>query len=194
MSETYTQGGQEKAGGVIIAVVSFLAAVLVIAGLLYAAGTGERHKAALAAAGCEPNLSPSGLQCTTVQMLTSDYMRITTPASQQLKTDLAAYTANEWRHLGAAKAALRAEAAAENALDLSLARFPFPPAVAPMAKALLLANRARAILTADQAGSSSFFQLRSFDVRVKIASTAVRADLRSVGKALDARPTATQEP
>ena len=64
MSETYARGGyaaeETTAGGVILMAISFLAAVLVLAGLVYAAGTGERHKAALAAAGCEPNLSPSG--------------------------------------------------------------------------------------------------------------------------------------
>ena len=49
-----------------------------IAGLAYAAGTGGRHKAALAFAQCEPNLSPSGLQCTTVQMLTRQYTAIMT--------------------------------------------------------------------------------------------------------------------
>jgi len=51
-SETYGIGGQEQTsvGGVILGAISFLAAVLVIAGLIYATGTGERHQAALAAA------------------------------------------------------------------------------------------------------------------------------------------------
>jgi hypothetical protein len=78
MSETSTSGGEQgtAAGRIMLMAISFLAAVLVIAGLLYATGTDERHKAALAAAECEPNLSPSGLQCTTVQMLNSQYMAI----------------------------------------------------------------------------------------------------------------------
>ncbi len=195
MSETYARGGQEQtADGLIVVVISFLAAVLVIAGLVYATGTSERHKAALAAAGCEPNLSPSGLQCTTAHMLDSRYMTIATPTIRQLNTDMAAYTANERQHLAAAKAALTAEVTVENAFDTSLARFPFPPAIAPIAKALIQANRARAKLTAEQARSSSLSQLRSFNDRVKVAGAAVRTELTLIRKALDARPAASQEP
>src|ERR1700691_5950720 len=97
MSETYGIGGQEQTsvGGVILGAISFLAAVLVIAGLIYAMGTGERHQAALAAAGCEPNLSPSGLQCTTAQMLAGQFQAMATPAVQQLATDASACTAHE---------------------------------------------------------------------------------------------------
>ncbi len=196
MSEAYSSGAwqQVRTGGVILAVVSVLAAVLVIAGLGYAFGTGQRHAAALAAAGCEPNLSPSGLQCTTVRMLTRDYTRLTSPALQQLKTDAAAYTANQWRHFGAAKAALRAEATAANAFAASLARFPFPPAAAPLARALIRAIQVRSVLTILQLRSTSLVQLRSFNIRVGIAGAAVRADLQRVSKALETRPTATQEP
>jgi hypothetical protein len=195
-SESYARGGQEQttAGSVILAVVSFLAAVLLIAGLIYATGTSERHKAALAAAGCEPNLSPSGLQCTTVWMLERQYMTMTTLAIQQLNTDVAAYTANEGHHLAAAEAALTAEVTSENALDTSLARFPFPPAVAPTVKALIQADQARAKLTAEQARSSSLTQVRSFNDRVKVASAAVQTEMKLVRKALYTRPTANQEP
>ena len=57
MSATYARNDQEeRAGRVILVVTSLLAALLVIAGLIYARGTGERHQAALAAAGCEPSL------------------------------------------------------------------------------------------------------------------------------------------
>jgi hypothetical protein len=178
----------------IVRAISFLAAVLVIAGLIYAAGTGGRHKATLAAAGCEPNLSPSGLACTTVPMLVSQYVTMTTPAFQQLNTDAAAYTASEWHHLAAAEAALTAEVTSENALDTSLARFPFPPVTAPTAKALIQADHVLATLTAEQARSSSLAQLRSFNNRVQEATTAVQAELRLIRKALATRPTASQEP
>ena len=45
MSEAYAGSGREQmtAGGVIIAVSSVLAALLVIAGLCYASGTGQGH-------------------------------------------------------------------------------------------------------------------------------------------------------
>jgi hypothetical protein len=196
MSETYASGSQEQtaAGGLMILVASFLAAVLVIAGLVYAAGTGARHQAALAAAGCEPNLSHSGLQCTTVWMLERRYLAITTPATQLLNADVAAYTASERHSLAAAKAALAAELTSANAFGESLARFPFPPAIAPQAKALSQAIRARVTLTAEQARSSSLAQLRSFNSRVQIASAAVRTEMKLVRMALDTRPTADQEP
>jgi len=196
MSETYVRRGREQttAGGFIVVAISALAAVLVIAGLIYAAGTSERHKQVLAAAGCEPNLSPSGLPCTTVQMLTSRYIKISAPVTEQLNTDMAAYTANEWHRLGAAKAALTAEVTIENSFETSLARFPFPPAVAPLAKALIQADQASAKLTAEQARSSSLTQLRSFNGRAKAASAAVRTDMKLMRKALETRPTASQEP
>jgi len=192
MSEAYARDGQAQttAGGVILVVSSILAALLVAAGLLYASGTGARHKAALAAASCEPNLSPSGLQCTTAQMLASQYMAIMTPASQQLNTDLAAYTASESRNLAGAEAALTAEVTSEHAFDTSLAAITFPPAIAPIAKALVQANQARAELTAEQARSSSLTQLRSFNRRVQVAGAAVQTEMTLIGKALDSPPQA----
>ena len=150
MSEISAGGGERDttAGRVILMAISFLAAVLVLAGLCYATGTSGRHKAALAAAECEPNLSPSGLHCTTVQMLISQYMAIVTPAVLQLNTDEAAYTADERHNLAAAEVALTAEVASERALDTKLTGFPFPPGVAAIAKALIQANQARARVTA----------------------------------------------
>jgi hypothetical protein len=185
---------QAMAGGVIVVLVSLLSAVLVIAGLMYATGTSERHKAALAAAECEPNLSPSGLQCTTAAMLTRRYLAIAAPAVQQLKTGMAAYAASQGRARAAAEAALSAEVAVENAFDTSLARFPFPPAVAPIAKALIQADRARAALTAQQARAPSLTRMRSFNHRVTAADVAVRTEMKLTLKALESRPTASQEP
>jgi len=181
---------QTTAGRVILAASSCLAAVLVIAGLLYAAGTGQRHQAALAAAGCEPGLSPSGLPCTTAQMLASQYTAIMTPASQQLDADMAAYTASERHHLAAAEAALTAEVTAENTFDASLAGIEFPPAIAPMARALIRADQARAKLIAEQARSSSLARLRSFNHRVQAASAAVQAQMTLILKAIDTPPQA----
>jgi hypothetical protein len=192
----HATGGRVQAivGGVIVVLVSLLSAVMVIAGLIYATGTSERHKAALAAAGCEPNLSPSGLQCTTAEMLTRRYLAIAAPAVQQLKTGMAAYAASEGRALAAAEAALSAEVAVENAFDTSLARFPFPPAIAPIAKALIQADRARAALTARQARAPSLKRMRSFNHRVTAADVAVRTEMKLTLKALESPPTASQEP
>jgi hypothetical protein len=193
MTETHARGRQEQttAGAVILMVSSCLAAALVIAGLVYAAGTGGRHHAALAAAGCEPGLSPSGLQCTTAQVLTSQYLAILTPASQQINADQAAYTAGERDDLAAAEAALTAEAAAEHAFDASLADIDFPPAVTPVANALIQADQALARLVAEQARSFSLTQLRSFNHRVQVAGAAVQAERELILKALDSPPQAS---
>jgi hypothetical protein len=187
MSETYGVGGQEQTsvGGVILGAISFLAAFLVIAGLVYAMGTGERHQAALAAAGCEPNLSPSGLQCTTAQMLAGQYMAIMTPVSQQLNADVAAYTANERSNLAAAEAVLAAEVTSVNGFDASLAGIAFPPAIAPIASALIQADQALARLIGEQARSSSLSKLRSFNQRVRVARAAVQTEMKLIREALD---------
>jgi hypothetical protein len=192
MSETYARGGQGQttAGGVIVMASSCLAALLVIAGLIYATGSSERNKAALAAASCEPNLSPSGLQCTTAQMLASHYMAIVDPVSQQLNTDATAYTANEGHNLAAAEAALTAAVTSEHAFDTSLAGITFPPTIAPIARALIRADQTRAKLTAEQARSSSLTQLRSLNRQVQVATAAVQTEMQLIRRALDSPPPA----
>lgn len=214
-SATYASSDQEEtAGRVILMVTSLLAALLVVAGLSYARGTGERHQAALAAAGCEPSLFISGLPCTTEQMMASQYEAIVTPATQQLNTEMAAYAVDERRDLGAAEADLSAEVAMEQALDKSLAAATFTPQnratadaliqsatssatpvplaaaiftpqATAIADALIQANQARAELTAEQARSSSLTKLRSFNQRVQVASVAVQTEMTLIGKALD---------
>ena len=192
----YARGGQKstRAGGVIVAAVALLSTFLVIWGLYYATGTGARHKVALAAAGCEPNLLSVNVGCTTVWMLERQWTKLTTSDLQQLNTDVADYTANERHNLAAAEAALRAEVTSANAFDTGLAQFPFPPFVAPRAMALIQAIHARVKLTAEQARSSSLPQLRSFNDRVNRAGVAVQTEMTLVRKALYTRPTANQEP
>jgi hypothetical protein len=186
MSETYARGGRENtgAGGFIIVAASLLAALLVLAGLIYAAGTPARHRAALAQAGCEPSLSPAGVQCTTGQMLTKQYLAVMIPARQQLTADIAAYRTNQRRDLAAAQSALMAEVTSEHAFDTSLAHITLPPAIAAIARALIRANEARATLTAKQAGSTSFTQLRSFNRRVDVATAAVQKEMKLIRAAL----------
>jgi hypothetical protein len=187
MSETYAPGTRDDTavGKVILIVAAALSALLVIAGLIYATGSGQRNQAGLVAADCEPGLSPSGLQCTTVQMLTSQYMAAVTPAGQQLNVDVAAYTANESRDLAAAEAALTAEVAAEHAFDANLAAMQFPPAVTPMVQNLMQADQARASMTAEQARSSSLGKLRSFNARVKAMNAPVSKEMKLVLAAIE---------
>jgi hypothetical protein len=229
MSENYdlldetSAGGEERttAGGVILVFVSFLAAVLVIAGLVYATGTNARTRAELAVNDCEPTLYLSAMPCITQQMLISQYEAIVTPASRQLDAYMATYRANETDNLGAAEAALRAEVTTERTLDNGLAGMMFTPpnqarAVSllttstsqgvgspialfspqetVMADALVHTNQALLKLTAEQAQSSSLTQLRSFNSRVDALSATVRKDLTLIRKALAVRPTASQEP
>jgi hypothetical protein len=187
-SETYTEGGRRQltAGGIMITISSCLSALLLIAAIIYALGTGGREQAALAAAGCEPTLTPPMQPCTTQPILASQYLAVITPATQQLNTDAAAYAASEADHLAVAEAALKAEVTSERALDSSLTAFAFPPAIAPLARALIRANQARAALTAEQAASSSLTRLRSFDHRVQLADAAVQNEMKLVGAAVDA--------
>ena len=187
-SETHAEGSgrHPTSGGIMIMASSCLSALLLIAAIIYALGTSGREQAALAAAGCEPTLTPPMQQCTTQPILASQYLAVITPATQQLNTDAAAYAASEGDHLAVAEAALKAEVTSERALDASLTAFAFPPAIAPLARALINANQARATLTAEQARSSSLSRMRSFDHRVELADAAVQNEMKLVRAAVDA--------
>ncbi len=220
--ETYAEDGdvQARIGGFLLMAIAILAGILVIAGLIYAMGTGARHRAAVLAGGCEPSLFISGLPCTTQQMVISQYEGIVNPAIRQLTADTAAYRANEGRHLVAAEAALTAEVATEQALDNSLAAMTFtpqnraralalntnasatgnqnvPPAaitftpqMTVVADALIQANQALANLTAEQARSSSLTELRSFNPRAEAAGAAVQTEMKLLHEAVTAPLTA----
>jgi hypothetical protein len=193
---SYARGDEQStfAGGVILAIIASLATVLVLLGLVYAAGTPARHQRALAAGGCEPNLSPNGLPCTTVWQLEGRWTALTTTAFGQLNTDVAAYTGSEFSNLTAAKVALTAELSTAKALDAKLAVFPFPPDVASRANALVKAIGARITLIAKQVNSSSLVQLRSFDAQIDADGAVIQKDVNLVHAVLYIRPTAAQEP
>ena len=185
-----------RAGGLILAPLSILCTFLVLWGLYYATGVGARQKVALAAAGCEPNLSPipSDVPCTTVWDLERSYTKMITPVIQQLNADVADYTISARRSLARAESALTAEVATAKAFDTSLARFPFPSAVAPASNSLIQAIDARVKLMTEQARSSSLVQLRSFNAQIDASSAKIQTDLKLVRTALFTRPTASQEP
>ena len=193
-TDTYSRDGQGQiaTGGLIIVTASILSALLVIGALIYATGTGQRHIAALYAAGCEPNLSPSGLQCTTYQMLTTQYDDMTNPVSQQLTADAAAFTADEKNNLAGTKVSLAAELTTERSFGTSLAAFPWPPMTVAVGKELIAANQARLTLTAEQAKASSLTKMRSFNRQIKADSATVQADMKLVRTAVDTRPPASE--
>ncbi|HEY6792760.1 MAG TPA: hypothetical protein VI365_36160 [Trebonia sp.] len=188
MNATYARDGADetRSGKIILMAISSLSALLVIAGLIYATGTSERSASAAATAGCEPGLTSEGHPCITQPMLASEYMAIATPATQQQKVDVAAYTASEGDNLAAAETALTAEVTSDHAFDANLAGIEFPSAIAPIAAALIRANQARASLIAEQARSTSLKRLRSFIRRVQAASTAVQTQMNLILKAIDA--------
>jgi hypothetical protein len=224
MSETYSDDYErETVGGFLIVAISILSGILVLAGLLYAAGTGARHKTALAVNNCEPSMSPSGIPCNTEQMVISEFNGIVNPASKLLAADMAAYRTNEGHHLAAAEAALTSEVAAERALDNSLAAVAYTPQnyanaivlitnafdsggstpgaailltpqATVIANAAVRDNQALATLTAQQAQSTSLTQIRSFNTRVEADTAAVQAEMKLIGKTLAAPITAAQEP
>jgi hypothetical protein len=178
----------EGAGRAILIAASALAAVLVIASLAYAAGTGGRNQAALGVAGCEPGLSPSGLQCTTQPMLASEYLGLLKPATQQVDADMAVYDASERHHLTAAEAALTAEAAVMKTFDSGLAGVQFPPAMTPMAQAVINADQTLASLITKQARSATLTVMRSYTNRVQAATAAVQTDMNRLLKAVNTPP------
>jgi hypothetical protein len=187
MNETFAAGAQDdtRTGKIILIAISGLSAILVIAGLIYATGTGARSQAALTAAGCEPGLSSDTAPCTTQPMLDSEYLAVVAPATRQQSIDVTAYTASEGDNLAEAEAALNAEVASERGFGTSLAGIAFPPAMIPLAQALIQANQARASLLAQQAQSSSLTQLRSFNNRVQAANAAVQKEMSLLLKAID---------
>ena len=187
MSEAYAAGGQDdtRLGRLIIMTVSLLSAVLVIAGLIYAAGTHARSAASAAALGCEPGLTSEAHDCITQPMLASEYMAILNPATQQQNVDVAAYTASEGSHLAPAEVALTAEVMSEHTFDAGLAGIQFPAAMTPLAQAVIQANQALAAVTAKQARSTSLTQLRSFNHQVQVATATVQKYMSILVKAIN---------
>ncbi len=212
-----------RSGGVILAFVSSLCGLLVLLGLVYAAGAGQRTKTTLADFDCEPSQSVSGLPCTTQRSVIRQYEAITNPAIQQLNADVAAYNAAARHNLVTAEAALRAEVTTEQAFENSLAAASFThqnevtavalirnaesfttpiPAAAVLftPQATVLVNKliqdlqAIAKLTTEQAGSSSLRQMRSFNGRVDAATAAAQTELTAIRQVLNVRPTASEEP
>jgi hypothetical protein len=157
----------------------------VILGLIYATGTGARMEANLASQGCEPGLSSDTHACVTQPQLAAQYKAVFDPASQALTLDTAAYAASETRSLTAAQAALTAEAATEQSFDSGLTAIAFPPAMTPIARAVIRADQALATLTSRQARATTLIQMRSYDLRVQAGTAAVEVQLKLLLKAVD---------
>jgi hypothetical protein len=187
MTATRVPAGQpETLGRAILVIVSGLSAVLVIAGLIYASGTGARMEANLFQQGCEPGLSSNAQACTTQPQLAAEYKAVLDPAAQQMSVATTAYTANETRDLAAAKAALTSQVTTEQAFDTSLAGITFPPAMTPIAQGVIRADEALATLTAKQATAATIAKMRAYNHRVQVATVAVETRMDLLLKAVDA--------
>jgi hypothetical protein len=119
------------------------------------------------------------------------YLAIATAANHRLEIANDGYKKDELGSLAAAKADLRSEVATETSFDEQLAQIPFPPNVASIARALILANEQRGAFTARQARSTSLAQLRSFDARHAATDAAVEVQVRLIRKALHLPPPKT---
>jgi hypothetical protein len=181
---------RERAGQLILIVSSALAAALVLAGLIYAVGTGHRSVAAAAAAGCEPGLTSESEPCVTQQQLAREYSGMINPAGRQLSIDTTAYSSSEHSHLAAAQAALTAQVQVEQQLATRLAAIKVPASMAPQLTAVIQADQARAKLTATQAHASSLGAMRSLDRQVKQATAAMVAQVQLMQQAVNSPPAA----
>jgi hypothetical protein len=181
---------RERAGQLILIVSSALAAALVLAGLIYAVGTGHRSVAAAAAAGCEPGLTSESEPCVTQQQLAREYSGMINPAGRQLSIDTTAYSSSEHSHLAAAQAALTAQVQVEQQLATWLAAIKVPASMAPQLTAVIQADQARAKLTATQAHASSLGTMRSLDRQVKQATAAMVAQVQLMQQAVNSPPAA----
>jgi len=163
-------------------------AVLLLALVALAAGCATVHPAGHAGQRTPPGSgpAPAGLRA-----LGAAYLAIAQPANRRLDTEVDGFTDHEHHDLGAAEAALRAEAATERRFDRLLHEIPFPPPIATTARALIRANQRRAALTAEQARSSSLARLISFTGLHRAADAAVETEVKILRRALGLPPPET---
>jgi hypothetical protein len=159
-----------KSGSRLVMMASLVAAALLVLAFLLA----DRQK------GSPPAPKPSASA--------ARYLAIANAADRSLGISNDAYKKNELGDLAAAESDLRAEVATESKFDAQLARIPFPPSVAPRARALIATNQQRGALTARQERSTSLAQLRSFDALHQAADAAVEVQVRLLRQALHLPP------
>ena len=119
------------------------------------------------------------------------YLGAAEPANRRLDAEVQSYADHEHGNLGAAEAALRAEAVTEHWFDQRLLKIPFPASVIATARALVRANGRRAELVIRQAGSPSLAELQSFNHRHQSADAGVEAQVKAIRRALGLPPPPT---
>jgi hypothetical protein len=121
-------------------------------------------------------------------VLARKYLTIAVPANRGLDHEEDGLTDNERDDLAAAVADLRAQARTERWFDQRLLKIPFPPRVDALARALVLANQSRIVLTDRQAQSASLTELRSADAMRRAADASVEAEVKLLRRALGLPP------
>ncbi len=141
----------------------------------------------LAAAGCATHHPASGEQAGT-KALAARYLVIARAANHRLEVAVDSYNRLARSNLAAAKADLLSEAATELWFDQHLLRISFPPAIAPVARALVAANDQRIRLTRSQARATTIAALLVFNARHRAADAAVEVQVRIMRKDLGLPP------
>ena len=116
------------------------------------------------------------------------YLAIAGPANHRLDHEVDGFADHQRSDLAAAEADLRAEAVTERRFDRQLAAIPFPPWIAVMARATILANQSRAALADREARSASLARLHSYAARHRAADASVEFGVRLVRQALTLPP------
>jgi hypothetical protein len=174
-----------------------IAALLALAGGCSSAGPAARsagHPAPASPAGHSapaPSAGQSGstpLAPARRKALARRYLAIARPANHRLDHEVDGFADHQRSDLAAAEADLRAEAVTERRFDRQLAAIPFPPWIAVMARATILANQSRAALADREARSASLARLHSYAARHRAADASVEFGVRLVRQALTLPP------
>jgi len=182
-----------------------IAALLALAGGCSSAGPAARsagHPAPASPAGYSapaysapaPSAGQSGSAVATPlaparrKALARRYLAIARPANHRLDHEVDGFADHQRSDLAAAEADLRAEAVTERRFDRQLAAIPFPPWIAVMARATILANQSRAALADREARSASLARLHSYAARHRAADASVEFGVRLVRQALTLPP------
>jgi hypothetical protein len=122
--------------------------------------------------------------------LTRAYLTIAASGNRHLQTDFDGLAADHG-NLAAARAYLRDAASTERLFDRRLLRLPLTAPMTVVARLLVAANEARARLTAQAAGSTSFAQLRGYERRLTAANAPVEDGVRVIRSMLGLPPPET---
>ncbi len=120
--------------------------------------------------------------------LAAAYLAIARPANEKLDKAESGYSAHCRTDLGAAEAALRAQAAIEHGFDRQLAAIRFPAAIAATATALIRVNQIRIAYTLRQARAGSIRALLAYTAGHHAADAQVEAQVRVIRAELGLPP------